>query len=172
MHLSQAVCQLIGGRSQQGRVRLENGFVHRDAAHTQHFDHVRGEQSLLTEAAVASLQTMGAWHSKVGSAPFYASFERSLERLKTDAANLKVRWVSLRGPLPLPLSLRPPCLRFARCPPQLLDTFWRVQAQTAERQRRRAKISSTIVFYACAIFAALFVYALWVRPCPQGACPL
>ncbi len=106
---------------------------------------------------------MGAWHSKVGSAPFYASFERSLERLKTDAANLKVRWLSLSA---LPASL-----------PDALPSCWtpspRMQAQTAERQRRRAKISSTIVFYACAIFAALFVYALWVRPCSQqGACPL
>ena len=106
---------------------------------------------------------MGHWYSKVGSAPFYASVERSLERLQTDAANLKVQRLPccLRceelSPPP-PFNLAPVAHSYPSRSPRAL------QAQTAERQRRRAKISSTILWYSCLIFAALFLHALWVRP--------
>ena len=38
------------------------------------------------------------------------------------------------------------------------------QAQQLESQRRRSRVSSLILWYACAIFVAVFAYAAWVRP--------
>jgi hypothetical protein len=38
------------------------------------------------------------------------------------------------------------------------------QAQQLESQRRRSRVSSLILWYACAIFIAVFAFAAWVSP--------
>lgn len=42
------------------------------------------------------------------------------------------------------------------------------QAQQLESQRRRSRLSSLILWYACAIFVAFFAFAAWVSPSRYG----
>ena len=90
-------------------------------------------------------RAMGQWYSKVGSAPFYASVERSLEQLQTDAANLKVR--GSHRPPPPSFAQRPPGF-LPICPSQLLDTFIGLHRLRQPNDRdgvpRSAALSSSI----------------------------
>lgn len=124
---------------------------------------------------MGALLSVLSWN-KLGSGNFYASYERNFDRLEAYITKLKVRHCGRmrKGSL---VSLcdgceavgtasekRSACWPSTHCAPARCFLFV-PQAQRLERQRRRQRLSSTIVWYSCALFAAIFSYAAWVsRP--------
>ena len=100
---------------------------------------------------------MGAHHSKrIGSNPYYAGYERSFERLKSETDKLKVRetiyaFASCQYKVP-----RSPINACSFCAPP-------TQVSLYKRKSRENQIGNTIFFYGGAGFALAVIGAAWVR---------
>lgn len=88
---------------------------------------------------------MGGYFSKIGSDPYYANYDKSFQRLKTDIDKLKVR-------ASLPRLLRPVL--------GIRQAF--VQDKQRIRQRQRSRIGQSIILWGLALFVVIALFAAWV----------
>lgn len=113
---------------------------------------------------------MGAyWSKKIGSDPYYASYERSFEHLKSETDRLKVGYgvlddmqvhLQMMHTVKVLSSFAPSS---CACVPQIV---------LHKRNNREKDIGNTIFLYGAVGFALAVIGAAWVRlSCPMcGAC--
>ncbi len=92
------------------------------------------------------------WSKKIGSDPYYASYERSFERLKSETDRLKVPLYSQSTPL-----------RWKGFSGYLLSKRLRAQILLHRRKARETATGNTIFFYGAVGFAMAVIGAAWVR---------